>query len=260
MKQSLILMTALTGLSLPMLGCKDKPAESAPPAAETAAQAPAVEPAKPAAEQAKPAEPEQPVPSEAPAAAPSGATRLDPASATEKAPASFKVKFTTSKGDFVLEVHRDWAPKGADRFYNLVKVGFFDDARFFRAIDGFMVQFGLNGDPKVNAKWREARIDDDAVKESNKRGYASFATSGVNSRTTQMFINFSDNGNLDAMGFSPFGKVVQGLDVVDSLYKGYGEGAPGGAGPNQGRIQTEGNEYLKRDFPKLDFIKEAKVL
>jgi peptidyl-prolyl cis-trans isomerase A (cyclophilin A) len=141
-----------------------------------------------------------------------------------------------------------------------VKIGFFDDERFFRAIDGFMVQFGLNGDPAVNQKWREARIDDDPVKESNKRGYVTFATSGPNSRTTQLFINFADNTNLNGMGFAPFGKVVEGLDVVDSFYKGYGEGAPSGAGPSQGRIQNEGNEYLTRDFPKLDYIKEAKLL
>jgi peptidyl-prolyl cis-trans isomerase A (cyclophilin A) len=257
MKHRLIQCTVLVGSLLATLACKDKPpAETAP----SAAQAPAAAEPKPAAP-----EPEKPA-AAAPAEAATGtagapnAKLLDPASATEQAPGTFKVKFATSKGDIVLEVHRDWAPKGADRFYNLVKMGFFDNARFFRAIDGFMVQFGLNGDPAVNAKWREARIDDDPVKESNKRGYATFATSGANSRTTQMFINFNDNRTLDAMGFAPFGKVVEGLDVLDSLYKGYGEGAPMGAGPSQGRIQTEGNEYLTRDFPKLDFIKEAKLL
>jgi peptidyl-prolyl cis-trans isomerase A (cyclophilin A) len=247
MKQSLFQFTLVIGLALPWLGCKDKPPAEEPASSANPAQA---TPAKPASKSA-----------ESPAASPAGGkSALDPAAATEPAPATFKAMFTTSKGDFVIEVKREWAPKGADRFYNLVKLGFFDDVRFFRAIDGFMVQFGLNGDPTVNAKWRDARIDDDPVKQSNKRGYATFATSGPNSRTTQMFINFADNGNLDAMGFAPFGKVVEGIEVVDSLYKGYGEGAPGGNGPEQGRIQAEGNAYLNQSFPKLDWVKTAKIL
>jgi peptidyl-prolyl cis-trans isomerase A (cyclophilin A) len=183
----------------------------------------------------------------------------DPAALTEKAPASYKVKFDTSKGVFVLQVNRDWAPNGADRFYNLVKNGFYDDTRFFRVISGFMVQFGINGDPKLSPAWRAARIPDDAVKQSNKRGNITFATSGPNSRTTQVFINFKDNAGLDGQGFAPFGQVVSGMDVVDKLHAGYGEGAPNGRGPEQGRVQGEGNAYLKKDFPQLDFIKKASI-
>ncbi|MBN1336155.1 MAG: peptidylprolyl isomerase [Deltaproteobacteria bacterium] len=186
---------------------------------------------------------------------------LDPARAKETAPDSYKVQFETSKGAFVVQVHRDWAPRGADRFYNLVKIGFFDDIRFFRAIKGFMVQFGIHGSPQVNAKWREARIKDDPVKQSNTRGRLTFATSGTDSRTTQVFINFSDsNARLDASGFSPIGEVVSGMEVVDALYTGYGEGAPGGAGPAQGRIQREGNAYLDKDFPKLDRVTKATIV
>jgi peptidyl-prolyl cis-trans isomerase A (cyclophilin A) len=187
------------------------------------------------------------------------ANLANPAALAEKAPATYKVKFDTSKGTFVVEVNRAWSPNGADRFYNLVKHGFYDDTRFFRVISGFMVQFGINGDPKVSAPWRDARIPDDKVTQSNKRGYITFATSGPNSRTTQVFINFADNAGLDSQGFSPFGRVVSGMNVVDSLYAGYGEGAPSGRGPNQGKIQLEGNAYLTRDFGSLDYIKKATI-
>ena len=183
----------------------------------------------------------------------------DPAALNEKAPAVYKAKFDTSKGAFVIEVNRDWAPNGADRFYNLVKNGFYDNARFFRVIDGFMVQFGINGDPNVAGVWRQADIKDDPVKQSNERGTVTFATAGPNTRTTQVFINFADNAPLDGQGFSPFGKVVSGMDVVDALYGGYGEGAPHGKGPDQGRMQQEGNAYLETAFPKLDFIKTATI-
>jgi peptidyl-prolyl cis-trans isomerase A (cyclophilin A) len=162
----------------------------------------------------------------------------------------------------VIEVHRDWAPNGADRFYNLVKSGYFEGTRFFRVIKSFMVQWGIHGEPAVNAVWRDARegrIKDDPVKESNKRGYVTFATAGPDTRTTQVFINFADNGRLDTSGFAPFGKVVTGMNVIDSLFAEYGEGAPGGAGPSQPRMQDEGNAYLNRDFPKLDYIKSAKI-
>jgi peptidyl-prolyl cis-trans isomerase A (cyclophilin A) len=184
---------------------------------------------------------------------------MDPSALTAAAPARFRVKVSTSKGEVVVEVNRAWAPLGADRFYNLAKNGFFDEARFFRAIKGFMVQFGIHGDPAVAAVWRNARIQDDPVKESNKRGTVTFATSGPNSRTTQLFINFKDNTMLDGMGFAPFGRVISGMDVVDSLNTEYGEGAPGGRGPAQGRIQSEGNAYLQRDFPNLDYIKKTHV-
>lgn len=183
----------------------------------------------------------------------------NPAALNEKAPATYKAKFDTSKGVFIVEVRRDWAPNGADRFYNLVKNGFFDDTRFFRVVPNFMVQFGINGDPKVSAPWRGARIQDDKVTQSNKRGHITFATSGPNSRTTQVFINFKDNNFLDGQGFAPFGQVVTGMNVVDALYSGYGEGAPSGKGPDQGRIQMEGNDYLTKSFPQLDYVKKASI-
>ncbi len=184
----------------------------------------------------------------------------NPAALTEQAPATYKAKFDTSKGSFVIQVTRAWAPAGADRFYNLVKNGYFDDGRFFRVISGFMVQFGLNADPALNAKWRVARIPDDRVSQSNTRGMVTFATSGPNARTTQVFINFDDNSRLDGMGFAPFGKIVSGMDVVDKLYSGYGEGAPNGRGPDQNRIQTEGNAYLTQSFPKLDHVTKAIIV
>ncbi len=184
----------------------------------------------------------------------------DPSKATEKAPESFKVKFDTTKGAFTLEVTRAWSPLGADRFYNLVKNGYFADIAFFRVISGFMVQFGIHGDPAVASAWRGARIQDDPVKQSNTKGYISFAMAGPNTRTTQMFINFGDNDRLDGMGFSPFGKVTDGMSVVESIYSGYGEGAPSGMGPDQGRVQMQGNAYLKAEFPKMDYIKSAQLL
>ena len=177
----------------------------------------------------------------------------------EPAPASYKVKFDTSKGAFVVQVTRAWAPQGADRFYNLVKSGFFDSVRFFRVVSGFMVQFGINGDPATMARWRDAPINDDPVTQSNKRGYITFATAGPNTRTTQVFINFVDNGNLDSMGFAPFGRVVSGIEVVDALNAEYGEGAPRGRGPDQGRLQREGNAYLAKEFPRMDFVKKATI-
>jgi peptidyl-prolyl cis-trans isomerase A (cyclophilin A) len=184
----------------------------------------------------------------------------NPAALTEQAPALFKANFDTSKGLFVIEVHRDWAPLGADRFYNLVKNGFYDDARFFRVIPGFMAQFGIHGNPTVASAWRGAQIKDDPVKQSNKRGYVTFATGGPNTRTTQLFINFGDNAaSLDKQGFAAFGQVVSGMDVVDKIYDGYGEGAPRGRGPDQGRTQSEGNAYLTKEFPKLDYIKTATI-
>ena len=184
----------------------------------------------------------------------------DPAKLTEKAPDSFKVKFETTKGSFTVEVTRAQAPNGADRFYNLVRSGYFKDIAFFRVIPGFMCQFGIHGDPKVATAWIEAKIPDDPVKASNTRGAITFATSGRNSRTTQLFINFGDNSRLDNNGFSPFGKVTEGMDVVDKINNEYGEGAPRGRGPDQGRVQKEGNAYLKKDFPNLDYIKSASIL
>jgi cyclophilin family peptidyl-prolyl cis-trans isomerase len=183
----------------------------------------------------------------------------NPAALTEQAPATYKARFDTSKGVFVIDVNREWAPVGADRFYNLVKNGFYDENRFFRVISGFMVQFGINGNPQVSTPWRNAQIKDDPVKQGNKRGFITFATSGPNSRTTQVFINFGDNARLDGMGFAAFGQVSTGMNVVDQLYADYGEGAPSGRGPNQGRMQSEGNAYLTKDFPNLDFVRKATI-
>lgn len=184
----------------------------------------------------------------------------DPAKLTEKSPETFKAQFDTTKGKFTVEVTRSLSPNGADRFYNLVKAGYFQDLAFFRVIKGFMCQFGIHGDPAVAAKWRAANIQDDPVKGSNKRGTITFATAGPNTRSTQFFINFADNTNLDGMGFSPFGKVVDGMDVVDKINNEYGEGAPRGLGPDQGRIQREGNAYLKKSFPNLDYIKSVTLV
>jgi peptidyl-prolyl cis-trans isomerase A (cyclophilin A) len=185
---------------------------------------------------------------------------MEPSATTEPAPEVFQARFETSRGDFIVEVTRKWAPLGADRFYNLVKNGVFDGARFFRVLPGFVVQFGIPGDPAVARLWRSAQIADDPVVESNRRGRITFATSGPNSRTTQVFINLADNASLDGMGFAPFGRVAEGLEIVGQLHSGYGEGAPRGRGPEQGRIQAEGNAYLERQFPKLDHIKRAAIL
>ncbi len=177
-----------------------------------------------------------------------------PATLTEKAPNVYRAKFETTKGVFVIEVTRAWAPLGADRFYNLVKNGFYDDCRFFRVVPNFMVQFGIHGDPSVSAAWLPSVIQDDPVKKSNSRGSITFATSGPNSRTTQVFISFQDNSFLDGKGFAPFGKVVEGMKVVDSIHSGYGET------PDQGRIQMQGNAYLEKGFAKLDYIKSAIIV
>ena len=184
----------------------------------------------------------------------------NPAALTEQAPATFKANFDTSKGAFVITVHRDWAPVGADRFYNLVKNGFYDDVRFFRVIDGFMAQFGMHGTPAVQTAWTNAKLKDDPVKQGSKRGFVVFAHAGPNTRTTQLFINFSDNSKmLDSQGFASFGEVTSGMDVVDKLYSGYGDGPPRGKGPEQGAITAQGNAYLEKSFPKMDYIKTATI-
>lgn len=185
---------------------------------------------------------------------------LDPASLTAKAPDVFKVRFETTEGPFVVEVTRAWAPNGADRIYNLVSNGYYDGVRFFRVVSGFMTQFGINGDPAVNTAWKQATIDDDPVSQSNVRGTVTFAMRGPNTRTTQLFINTVDNIRLDTMGFAPVGKVVEGMDVVDKLYAGYGEGRPRGRGPDQMRLQAEGNAYLDELFPDLDSVVTARIV
>jgi peptidyl-prolyl cis-trans isomerase A (cyclophilin A) len=177
----------------------------------------------------------------------------DPATLNEKAPASYKVRLDTSAGPVVIQVTRDWAPLGADRFYNLVKNGFYDNVRFFRVIPGFMAQGGMNGDPAIQRVWGRANFNDDPVKQSNKRGYVTFAKTGApNSRSTQFFINYGDNANLDPQGFAPFGQVISGMEAVDKFeaYKNV---------PDQGMITAEGNAYLQRDYPKLTVIKKATI-
>lgn len=184
---------------------------------------------------------------------------LDPSKATEQAPASYKVKLNTTKGDIVIQVNRDWSPNGADRFYNLVKIGYFKDVVFFRAVPNFMVQFGIHGDPAVNAKWQDANIKDDAGKAgvSNDVGYLTFAKTGrPDSRSTQFFINIGDNGRLDSMGFTPIGKVVEGLDNFMKLNTEYGENK----GADQGSFQDKGNAYILAEYPNLDIIKSAEIV
>jgi peptidyl-prolyl cis-trans isomerase A (cyclophilin A) len=182
---------------------------------------------------------------------------LNPASLTAKAPELFKVKFDTSKGPVVLELHRDWAPLGVDRFYNLTRNGFFTGVRFFRVIPNFMAQFGVNGDPAVNAAWEKARLNDDPrTKQSNVRGMLTYGSTGQpNSRGTQLFINYKDNSYLDMSGFVPIGQVVEGMEAVDMLNAEYGS-APQN---QQGRIVAEGNKFLLANFPKLDYIKTATI-
>jgi peptidyl-prolyl cis-trans isomerase A (cyclophilin A) len=184
----------------------------------------------------------------------------DPTAATKTAPDAYKVRFETTKGDFVVQITRDWAPNGADRLYNLVDVGFYDQVGFFRVIDGFMVQFGMSPYPPVSKIWADSPIKDDPVKETNKAGRLTFATAGPNTRTSQLFINYGNNVALDRQGFAPLGEVVTGMEVVNSIYKGYGEGAPRGRGPSQGKLKGMGNAYLKDQFPKLDYINKATIL
>jgi len=182
---------------------------------------------------------------------------IQPEDLKETAPATFLAEFSTGKpnGKFTVLVERSWAPHGADRFYNLVKNGFYDGCRVFRNVPNFVAQFGINGDPNVQGNWRggSANIPDDDVKQSNKRGTLVFATSGPNSRTTQIFINTNDNAFLDSQGFSPIGKIVKGMDAVDAMYTGYGEA------PDQGKIQDDGNAYLKTSFPELSFFETVGI-
>lgn len=170
------------------------------------------------------------------------------------APDTFRVKFEASNGTFVVECHKDWAPLGVERFYELCKEGVFNDAHFFRVVPGFVVQFGIPADPAVARQWRNATIPDDPVKQSNAPGYLTFATSGANSRTSQLFINLGNNRNLDNMGFAPFGQVVEGFDVVKAINDEYRER------PNQGLIQSQGNAYLEENFPNMDYIKSVSLL
>lgn len=237
-----ILLFALAALVLLVAGC----ARQQPPP-EKQAEAP---PAQPPKEVPQPPKPELPKPEAKPVAT---NPLLNPSALTERAPDVFKVLFETSKGNFVVEVHREWAPRGADRFYNLVKNGFYDNAKFFRVVPKFVVQFGLHADPKVNQAWSTATIPDDPVTRTNRKGTIVFATAGPNTRTTQVFINLENNQYLDNQGFAPFGRVVEGMEVVESLYSGYGEA------PDQQAIIMQGNAYLEKRFPKLDYIKRARI-
>jgi peptidyl-prolyl cis-trans isomerase A (cyclophilin A) len=241
MRAMKVAMGLVTLLAAPAAVGQSPPAKSP---AKTAAQAPAKAGA-------------------AKAAAPSTFNRalLAPSKLVEKAPEEFEAKFLTTRGEFIVKVTRAWAPNGADRFYNLVKNGFFDGAHFFRAIEGFMVQFGISAFPQVSKVWQAATIKDDPVKQSNRNGFITFAmTSEKNSRTTQVFINYGNNSRLDSMGFAPFGQVTKGMDVVVVLYTGYGEGAPQGRGPSQERIQSRGAAYLDKEFPRLDKILSAAII
>jgi peptidyl-prolyl cis-trans isomerase A (cyclophilin A) len=178
----------------------------------------------------------------------------------EQAPELYKVNLDTSKGPIVIEVHRDWAPIGADHLYTLVKTGFYDGARFFRYRRNFIVQFGIAGDPKVNKLWSNGNLPDDPVKWSNVKGTVTYATGGPNTRTTQLFINLGNNASLDQQGFAPIGKVTTGMDVVERLYSNYGEiAALGGQGPDTDKIDAQGNAYLEAHFPRLDYIKKATI-
>jgi len=188
------------------------------------------------------------------AANPNAAKLMNPASLTEQAPPTYTVNLNTTKGLIAIQVHRDWAPIAADRFYNLVKNGFYDEARFFRVVPNFMVQFGMNANPAVTRAWSGVPMKDETTKQGNKKGYVTFArTSAPNSRGTQLFINYKDNNFLDATGFAAFGEVTKGMDIAESITSQYGEK------PNQGEITSQGNAYLTKEFPKLDYIKTATI-
>ncbi len=226
---------------MPLLACATAFAAQVPPAAPPPAKAPAKAPT--------------------PAAPAVNPRLLHPELFKAKAPDLYRVKFTTTKGDFVVEVNRAWAPLGADRFYNLVKAGFFANASFFRAVPGVFVQFGISPSPAVTDVWQKATIHDDPPAQSNKTGTITFATGGPNQRTTQVFINLRDNTQLDPMGFSPFGVVTEGMNVVTSLFNGYGGMAETeGSGPRQELLMKQGKPYLDQNFPNLDSIKTAAVI
>jgi peptidyl-prolyl cis-trans isomerase A (cyclophilin A) len=251
---------AMLAAGIILAGCT----KSEPPAESTATQPPKTEaPAQPAA--APPAESKSALPTTSAAPTPastqparsSAKELLTPAKLKEKAPESYKVKFDTTRGEFTVTVTRAWAPLGADRFYNLVKHHFYDNAAFFRVVPQFVVQFGINASPAVSAAWKHTEIKDDPVTQSNKRGAIVFATAGPNTRTTQVFVNLKDNSRLDSMGFAPFGTVDgDGMNVVEMMYEGYGDSA----GPDQDQLEKQGDPYLLKGWPKLDHIKSATVV
>src|SRR5215475_1678718 len=248
--------SVLVAAAVVLAGCKSKEPVSEPKPTETAkVETPAPAPT-PAPTETKPAEPTA-TPSEKPAPAAKPGNLLKPETLKEKAPDEYEVKFKTTRGDFTVQVTRAWSPIGADRFYNLVKGHFYDNTAFFRVVPGFVVQFGIAEKPAVSAAWKHTDIADDPVTQTNKRGYLSFATAGPNTRTTQIFINLKDNGRLDGMGFSPFALVEgNGMNVVDMLYDQYGDNA----GPDQDKIEKQGTPYLKKGWPKLDYIVSASLV
>ncbi|AKT43920.1 peptidylprolyl isomerase [Chondromyces crocatus] len=248
MRVRLPFSVALLAATLVVSGCsQEKPSSQAAPATSASA-------ASTAASAASAASPTS-------SALTGDAPIFHPERAKEQAPETYKVKLTTTKGDVVIQVTRAWSPGGADRFYNLVKLGFYDGVRLHRAVEGFMVQFGVHPNPSVNGAWFNAFFPDDKPVKSNKRGMVTFAMAGPNTRTTQVFINYADkNARLDSMGFAPFGEVVEGMSVVDSFYKGYGELAPQGKGPNPFLMQREGDAYIEKNFPELDTIKSTTLL
>jgi peptidyl-prolyl cis-trans isomerase A (cyclophilin A) len=255
LRYRLLKIAVLTVFAFAAVPCPAQPVVETPAETKVAPEADAVPGAK-----AEPATGDRAEPGPTPA---QRSVLLDPKSSemSAAAPDSFLVRFETTEGDIVIEVDRSLSPLGADRFHNLVRHGFYDGVRFFRVIEGFMAQFGINGDPAISQAWIDAGIKDEPVRATNARGTLTFAKRGTpDSRTTQIFINFADNTFLDKQGFSPFGKVVEGMDVVDALHAGYGEGAPRGKGPDQGRIQNEGNAYLAGGFEELDYIERATVV
>ncbi len=245
---------ALIAASFILSGCKKQEQPAAPEQPKAAAPA---QPAPAAPAETKPA----PAPTVAskPAAPPHDYIKelQSPAKLKEKAPDTYKVKFDTTRGEFTITVTRAWAPLGADRFYTLVKHHFYDNASFFRVVPEFVVQFGISANPAVSAAWKHTDIQDDPVTQTNKRGAIVFATAGPNTRTTQVFINLKDNGRLDGMGFAPFGVVDgKGMNVVEMMYEGYGDSA----GPDQNQLEKQGDPYLKKGWPKLDYIKSATLV
>jgi len=254
MKLRLLSLFAIAGLVTPLSAQDEK--KTAPAAAGAAAGGiigAQIGEAKPAAEAAPAVEAK---PAEAAAPASAAADLSDPSKFTAQAPDKFKVQFETTKGNVVIECERKWSPNGADRFYNMVKAGFFTDIAIFRVVPGFMAQFGIHGDPAIAGKWKEANLQDDPPRGSNVRGALCFAKTGApNSRSTQLFVSYGDNSRLDKDGFTPFGLVrAEGMKIWDTINSQYGES------PDQGKIQAEGNAYLKKEFPNLDYIKSAKVL
>src|SRR5216683_4825004 len=249
---------ATVAMGMVFAGCKAKePTAETQPPEKPKAEAPA----ETKAETPAPAQPQPEATASAPVEAPRKAydrALLRAALLKEKAPETFQVKFTTTRGDFIVTVNRAWAPIGADRFYNLVKHHFYDNASFFRVVPGFVVPFGISAHPPVSAAWEKANIKDEPVTQSNKRGYLTYAkTSLPNTRSTQIFINLKDNAGLDGQGFSPFGFVdAQGMKVVDMLYDQYGDSG----GPDQDQIEKQGKPYLDKGWPKLDSIKTATLM